>query len=98
MNKPLYTNCPDCDGKMAIPLVAHLSEIVGTTPGCPSCGKLLFCVPPGKLILFDDKKHEASKELPVVCKECRGCGIVRTQQGDYKARLTCHVCAGSGRA
>lgn len=98
MNKSLYTNCPNCGAKMAIPLISSLSEIIGATPGCPGCGKLLFCVPPGKLILFDDNKHKATKELPVPCRECRGSGIVVHEQGIYKARMTCPICEGDGRA
>ena len=98
MNTPLYTNCPECQGKMAIPLVTHLSEIVGCTPGCPTCGKLLFCIPPGELILFDDNVHKATKELPEVCKGCRGSGVMLHEQGGYKARMTCNVCKGSGKA
>ncbi len=62
----LTIECPHCGGKSAIPHASELSDITYCVAGCSGCGRHLICVPPGKLVEFDDKKHKhfPVRELP----------------------------------
>jgi len=59
----LTIECPLCGGKSAIPHASELSDIVHCVVGCPGCGKHLLCLPPGKLVKFDDQGEH--RDYPV---------------------------------
>jgi len=67
ITKRLLVECPNpkCTSKkMAIPHVDNYQDLIGCVIGCSGCGSHLICVPPGKLEIFDDTLHKATKDLP----------------------------------
>ena len=67
ITKRLVVECPNpkCKSKkMAIPHVDNYQDLVGCVFGCSGCGNHIICLPPGKLEVFDDTLHKATKDLP----------------------------------
>jgi len=67
ITKRLLVECPNpkCKSKkIAVLHVGNIQELVGCVLGCPGCGQHLICLPPGKLEIFDDTVHKATKEIP----------------------------------